>query len=140
VFEFLAVTGKAGAIGISLVFVVVFILAEPGKEISFWGIKFHKRYRLFKRIKWRRLPKPLPQDWIIVLRAFANFDEHHLHQDKLFFEADRLGKLSVLKTRQTFAEMEKHGLLEHMMNYVSLKEGALKLANEIKKSDEAGSV
>lgn len=134
-FEFLLATGKAGVIGISLVFVVVFFLAQPGKEISFWGIKFHKRYRLFRPIKWRRLPKPLPKDWIVVLHAFANFDDHHLHQDKVFFETDRLANFSVLKTREVFAEMAKYGLLEHLMSYVSIKDDALRLVNEIKKND-----
>ena len=131
-FEFLLATGTAGVLGIALVFVVVFILAEPGKEISFWGVKFHKRYRLFRPFKWRRMPKPLPQDWIVVLRAFANFDDHHLHQDKIFFETDRLANFSVLKTREVLAEMEKYDLLEHVANYVSLKRGALKLVNETK--------
>ena len=55
--EFLSATGIAGVIAVTSIFVIVFLLAEPGEEISFWGVKFRKGYRKFDIRHYRRLPK-----------------------------------------------------------------------------------
>jgi len=130
-FEFLISTGKVGVIGIFAVFVVVFLLAEPGKEISFWGIKFHKKYRIRNTMNWRRIPKNMPHEWQIVLRAFANLDEHHIHESRLYEETKRLNDYSELKTRDICSEMKKYGLVKHIANYISLTERALPLVNNL---------
>ena len=130
-FEFLIATGKFGALGICAVFVVVFVLAEAGKEISFWGIKFHKKYRFNKSFNWRRVPKKLPEEWKMVLLAFADLDENYIHEKKLFEQTKKLAGYSELKTRSICAEMEKYRLIQHLQSYVSLQEKALPLANHI---------
>lgn len=98
-FEFLIATGLIGVIGVCVVFVVVFLLAAPGKEISFWGIKFHKKYRNRNTIYLRRIPKSLPSEWKIILRAFESLDKHHIMESVLFKETMRINKISELKTR-----------------------------------------
>jgi hypothetical protein len=130
-FEFLIATGKVGVIGISAVFFVVFLLAEPGKEISFWGIKFHKKYRIRNTMNWRRVPKRLPLEWQIVLRAFANLDEQYIHESRLYEETKRLNNFTELKTRDICSEMKKYGLIKYSGNYVVLTEKVLPLVNNL---------
>ena len=132
-FDFIIATGIFGALGICAVFVVVFILAEPGKEISFWGIKFHKKYRNRNILNWRRVPKHLPAEWLIVLRAFANLDEHYLHESKLYEETNRLHDFTELKTRGICSEMSKYDLVRHFGGYVSVTDKALPLVNDLDK-------
>jgi hypothetical protein len=135
-FEFLVATGKVGVIGIGIVFIVVFLLAEPGKEISFWGIKFHKKYRKIFPMYWRRIPRNLPENWKFVLLAFAKLDDHHVNESALFEETRQLGGLSELETRSVCAEMKKYGLVKHSANYISLQEKALPLANKLMANSE----
>jgi hypothetical protein len=130
-FDFLIATGQVGIFGICIVFIVVFLLAQPGKEITFWGIKFHKKYRISKTINWKRIPKPLPIEWQIVLRAFANLDKHHIHESELFNETKQLNDMSELKTRDTCCEMKKYGLINHVSNYVYITDRAIPLANNL---------
>jgi hypothetical protein len=130
-FDFLKVTGIAGAIGICIVFVVVFLIAEPGKEISFWGIKFQKRYKGISLRHLKRLPKVLPEGWVIILQAYKNYDDHHIHEDKLFHETQRLAEYSELHTRELCSEMASYSLVRQVGNYVALENRALPLIKSI---------
>lgn len=132
-FEFLIATGLAGVIGLFSVFLVVFLLAKPGKEISFWGIKFHKKDRRRGPFCQKRIPKPLPTEWQIVLRAFVNLDKHHIHEADLYRETKKLESISELKTRDICSTMKQYGLINHVVNYVSLTERALPLLQTIDK-------
>jgi hypothetical protein len=130
-FEFLIATGLVGVLGVCAVFLVVFILAEPGKEISFWGIRFCKRYRLFSPIVWRRTPKILPDNWVAILQAFIALDQHHVRDERIFSEALRVKGLSELRVREVCADMEKYGLVVHRLNYIHLTKRGLVLVNKL---------
>lgn len=130
-FDFIITTGTFGVLGICAVFVVVFILAEPGKEISFWGIKFHKKYSKRKILNWRRMPKHLPREWIIVLRAFADLDHHHINESNLYEVTKQSHDFTELKTRGVCSEMSKYNLIHHFGGYVSVTDRALPLINNL---------
>lgn len=131
-FDFLIHTGITGIVGVFVVFCVVFFLAESGKEISFWGIKFHKKYKVSSPVKrWRKLPKQLPGDWVVVLRAFVTFDKTFVQESRLHEEAYDLAEFSAIKTKSVCAEMESYGLIRITGNHVALLDKALPLANKV---------
>ncbi len=131
-FEFLMATGKFGAIGMCLVFVVVFYLAKPGEEISFWGVKFHKKHTTKKK-KTKKLPKELPDDWNNVLRAFLTLDDNHVRLSQLFAQLNRINGASDIEARKICSEMQQYGLVKFQINYISLTEKALPLATSLDK-------
>ena len=133
--EFILATGKYGVIGLAIVFVVVFILAEPGKEISFWGIKFHKKLPDYKN-KFKKVPKKIPSNWKIILQAFQNSDKHVVHESVFFNEVLRIEGLSEMRCRELVSEMKPFGLVKLSGNYLYLNERAFPLINKYCQSNE----
>jgi hypothetical protein len=122
--EFIVKMGLAtGGSVLVVTFIVVFLLAEPGKEILFWGIKFHKKWksRIRKKYFWRPLPKKLPNTWKHILQAFISLDSNHVRENSLFQEANRIAGFSELKTREICVEMGKYSLIEYRANHYKTK-------------------
>jgi predicted transcriptional regulator len=125
-YDFLFALGKYGiaviAICAVLVFFCVFLLAQPGGEISFLGIKFHKRRTPWNFSAIFRLPRlRTPESWMQVLQAFAEYDEDSLRQEDIFTAMAASG-LSKNQIKSVFDEMHNAGLLEPPHSHVHLTE------------------
>jgi hypothetical protein len=120
----------SGGTAIIVMFLVVYYLAESNKEISFWGIKFHKKWTPKRKFSWRRLPKVMPPEWQTILLFFKIYDAHKLNEDDLYERAISAG-ITELKVREICVDMEKFGLVEYSFNCYVLQKGAYKLVNSL---------
>jgi hypothetical protein len=114
-----------------IVFLVVYYLAEPRKEISFWGIRFHKKWMPKVKFSWRKVPKVIPMDWQQIFIVFKISDSYKLHETDLFERANIQSRFTELRVREICVEMEKYGLVEHSFNYYILQDRAYKLVNKV---------
>jgi len=130
-FDFLTATGIFGAIGLSAVFIVVFLLAKPGEEISFWGIKFHKKYKQRQK-KGKRIPKTIPNNWFVVFEAFSRLDNHNISLSSLYSEIRKNDYLSDIEARNICMEMQEYGLVRIHSHSIYLCEKALSLVVSVK--------
>lgn len=119
----------ATAIVVLVVFFAIYFLAEPNSEISFWGLKFKKRWSPRRKLNWRWVPRKIPEDWKVILRAFESYDSTRLAESNVFDATSSLAKFSQIKTRQVCAEMEKYGLIERGMGNYLLNDKALPILN-----------
>jgi hypothetical protein len=126
---------KFGLVSVCIVagvsFLLIYFLAEPHKEITFWGIKFHKKWMPKKKIYWKRVPKNIPKEWESVLLVFKKEDTPRINETHLFQDLLVLSNISELKVREICIDMEKCGLLEYSYNSYILKERAFKLINRL---------
>jgi len=120
------------AIGFLLViFVCVFILAEPRSEISFWGIKFKKSWsQKINFYGFRPLPKRIPSSWKKVCQVFVDYDSSRISESIVNENLGATHGLTALTVKQTCVEMKKYGLLEFGMGNYILTERALKHLNQ----------
>src|SRR5690554_4972598 len=73
--------GALAVFSILVIFLIIFILAEPKSEISFWGIKFKKPWgRKINLYKFRPLPKQIPSNWNKVVQVFVNYDSSRISE------------------------------------------------------------
>ncbi len=115
----------------SLAFLLIYFLAEPHKEITFWGIKFHKKWMPEKKFYWKRVPKKLPNEWESILLVFKNEDSPKINERHLFQSLLALSNISELKVREICSDMEKCGLIEYSFNNYELQERAFKIINRL---------
>lgn len=119
----------ATAAVVLVVFFAVYFLAEPHSEISFWGLKFKKRWSPRRKLNWRWVPRKIPDEWKVILKAFEIYDSTLLAESNLFDVTSSLAEFSQIKTRQVCVEMEKYGLIERGMGNYLLKDRALPILN-----------
>lgn len=122
-----------GIFGIGLLvglFLAIFYVASPGKEISFWGIRFHKRRKSpWKWRKWRPIPKKLPPECESVLRVFSLLDSYHISKEDLYKVALDISQISRVQARDAVIKLERIGLLESYGGYCQvLEKGIPKVA------------
>jgi len=105
----------AGGVAI-LGFLLVFLLAAPGKEISYFGIKFEKKIKPAKKPK---PPKPssykFTGEWKVVLSAFVALDDDEIHEWNIIDWAVTQ-KMSRLATKRCLGEMWDAGLISTSFN------------------------
>jgi hypothetical protein len=127
-FDFILATGISGIAGVVVIFFVVFLLAEPEEEISFWGIKFRKRRIAFPLYKFRRYPESPPEDWFVVYEIFRSQDRSYLTIASFYHTARNVSK--ELKIRVAVDQMKKFGLIRESINYIALTEaGLIRMSN-----------
>lgn len=116
---------------ILVIFTIVFILAEPQSDISFWGIKFKKKWgRKINFYEFRPLPKRIPSNWKKVCQVFVDCDSSRISESIVNENLGAMHGLTALTVKQTCVEMKKHGLLEFGMGNYILTERALKHLNQ----------
>ncbi|MFT7223190.1 MAG: hypothetical protein ACI82Z_000723 [Cellvibrionaceae bacterium] len=119
-FEFLIATGKFGVIGITL----VFYLAKPGSEISFWGIKFYKKA---KSSKAKKIPRNIPSEWNHVFQVFIEKDDELISPSLLFKELAKNNKYSRIKAQGICIAMAECDLIDIFdLDFYSLKDEGYK--------------
>ena len=115
-----------GIFGIGLLvglFLAIFFLASPGKEISFWGIRFHKRRKSpWKWRKWRPIPKKLHPDCEAVLKVFSLLDSYHISDGDLYKLALDMSQMSRVQARDAVIKLERIGILECYGGYCRVLE------------------
>ncbi|RVT47275.1 hypothetical protein EMM73_05065 [Rheinheimera sediminis] len=121
----------SGGTAVIVMFLVVYCLAESNKEISFWGIKFHKKWTPKRKFSWRRLPKVIPPEWQAILLVFKTSDAHRLNERDLYERAHISSGLTELKVREVCVDMEKYGLVEYSFNCYFLQKRSYKLVNSL---------
>jgi hypothetical protein len=113
-------------------FLIVYFLAETGKEVSFWGVKFYKKFRPARKIgTFRPILGKFPNDWKAILEIFRKSDSPIIHEKELFEKVKLSNSFTELKVRQICIDMEKFALLEYSFNYYRLQERALKYVNNV---------
>ena len=122
---------SVGALAV-IVFLVFYSLAKPNKEISFWGIKFHKNWMPSAKFSWRKIPKVIPDDWQTIFMVFKASDSHKIHETELFERAQIFSGITELRVREICVEIEKYGLIKHSFSYYVLQDRAYKIVNSIK--------
>lgn len=126
-FEFIINFGFIGLIGIIILFITVLILAKPNKEISFFGIKFHKKEISIPFYLLRKYPKSIPESWITIFTIFQEHDEQYINKD-IFYNHAKIENKG-LQIRHTIEEMKKYGLIQDNWNNISLTKRGLKKLN-----------
>ncbi|OZB04588.1 MAG: hypothetical protein B7X54_07595 [Idiomarina sp. 34-48-12] len=123
--------GALAIVFLLVIFVCIFILAEPRSEISFWGIKFKKQWsRKINFYGFRPLPKQIPANWGKVYQVFVNYDSSRVSESIIYEELGAIHGLTALAAKQICIEMKKYGLLERAMGNYILTERGLKKLNQ----------
>lgn len=126
-----------GLLGIGLIlglFVAVFFVAAPGKEISFWGIRYHKKWAPpWNWRKWKRIPKKLHPDCESVLLAFSVYDSDRISTEDLYRVASDMSKLSRIEAREALIKLEKIGIVTCSMGECRVLEKGVPLVAKMQR-------
>lgn len=101
----------AVAIVILAIFGLIFWLAEPGKEVTFFWIKIPKKRKPPKRKVLKPIPSSIPENWLPVLHAFAINDNDRMLIEVLAGVLKEVDGIPAVSTYKVLYEMEGCGLL-----------------------------